>query len=171
MPLAITGYEFSLWIHITAVMVGFGATFAEALMFPVALRLDPRHLPYVHRLQLAINQYLATPALVIVLATGFFQVADGDWKLGKFWLSASILILIVIGGLLGGYFIPADRRLGPMVEREIAAAGDPPSRGAGGPVTLSDEYQAQAKRQGAIGALTGVLLVIVIFLMVTKPGV
>jgi hypothetical protein len=29
MPLAVTGYEISLWIHITAAMLGFGATFAE----------------------------------------------------------------------------------------------------------------------------------------------
>ena len=35
-PLAITGYEFSLFIHITAVMVGFGTTFAESIFFPVA---------------------------------------------------------------------------------------------------------------------------------------
>jgi len=161
--LAVTGYEISLWIHITAVMVGFGATFAEALMFPLALQTSPRHLPYVHRLQLAINQYLATPALVIVLITGFIQVADGNWELAKFWLSASILILLVIGGLLGGYFIPADRKLGPMVERELAAAGD-------GEVTLSQDYQEAARREGIVGTITGILLVIVVYLMVAKPG-
>jgi hypothetical protein len=74
---AITAYEISVFVHVTAVVVGFGATFAESIAFPVALRLDPRHLPYVHRLQLAINQWFATPALVIVLATGIYQTADG----------------------------------------------------------------------------------------------
>lgn len=64
MPLAeISAYNLSLFVHITAVVVGFGSTFAEALMFPVATKLSPRHLPYVHRLQLAINQYFASPAL------------------------------------------------------------------------------------------------------------
>jgi uncharacterized membrane protein len=163
MPLAITGYEFSLWIHITAAVVGFGSTFANALMFPVAMKLDPRHLPYVHTLGLAISRYLATPGLVIVLLTGFYQVADADFELGDFWLSGSLLIVLVIGGLMGAYFIPTDRKLGAMVEREIAAAGD-------GPVELSAEYQAAAQREGMIGALTGVLLIVVIFLMVTKPG-
>ena len=161
--LALNDLELSVFLHITAVVVGFGATFAEAIMFPVALKLDPRHLPYVHRLQLAINQYFATPALVVVLATGFYQVAELDLSLGDFWLSATILIVLVIGGLLGGYFIPADRRLGPMVEREIAAAGD-------GPVTLSDEYQKGARMEGIVGTITGVLLVVAIFLMVDKPG-
>jgi uncharacterized membrane protein len=162
-PLAVSSYEISLFLHLTAVMVGFGSTFAEAIMFPVALKMSPRHLPYVHRLQLAINQYLATPALVIVLATGFYQVADADFEFGDFWLSGTFAIVIIVGGLLGGYFIPADRRLGPMVEREIAAAG-------GGEVTLSEEYQRGARTEGIIGTATGVLLIIAVYLMVTKPG-
>lgn len=160
---AITLYDFSIFIHVTAVVVGFGATFAEAVMFPVAMRLDARHLPYVHQLQLAINRYLATPALVIVLATGLYQVSEGNWSLGDAWISASFAILIIIGGLLGGYFVPADRRLGAMVTRELEAAG-------GGPVTLSAEYQRGARTEGILGTVTGVLLVIAIFLMVTKPG-
>src|SRR5918993_3667695 len=100
---AITAYSVSVFIHVTAVVVGFGATFAEAVMFPVAQKLDVKHLPYVHRLQLAINQRLATPALVIVLITGIYQVSEGNWSFGDAWISVSFAILIVIGGLLGGY--------------------------------------------------------------------
>ena len=40
----------------------------------------------------------------------------------------------------------------------------------GGAVTPSDEYQAKAKAQGAVGALAGVLIIVAIFLMVVKPG-
>ena len=164
MPLAITSYEFSLFLHITAVMVGFGATFAESVMFPVAMRLNPRHLPYVHRLQLTINQFFALPALVIVIATGFYQVSEANWELGDFWLSATLAIVIVIAVLNIFYFIPSDRRLGPMVEGELAAAGD-------GEITLSKEYQRGAMRQGIAGTITGVLLVLAVLLMVDKPGV
>ena len=161
---ALSSYEFSVFLHITAAVVGFGSTFAEAIMFPVAMQLDKRHLPYVHRLQLAINQRFALPGLVIVLATGFYQVGEGYAELGDAWISATLAIVIVIGGLLGGYFIPADRRLGPMVEREIAAAGE-------GEVVLSDEYQRGARTEGIVGSITGVLLVVAIYLMVVKPGV
>lgn len=161
---AVTLYEFSVFIHVTAVVIGFGATFAEAIMFPVAMRLDARHLPYVHQLQLAINRYLATPALVIVLITGLYQVSEGNWSFGDLWISGTFAILIVIGGLLGGYFVPADRRLGAMVTRELEAAG-------GGPVTLSAEYRRGARNEGIAGTVVGVLLVIAIFLMVVKPGV
>jgi hypothetical protein len=162
-PFAVSAYELSLFLHITAVVVGFGATFAEAVMFPVAMRLNPRHLPYVHALQLAINRYMATPALLIVLITGLYQVSEGDWDLGSFWISATFAIVIIIGGLLGAYFVPADRRLGAMVTRELEAAGD-------GPVTLSKEYQRGARTEGIVGSVTGLLLVIAIFLMVTKLG-
>jgi len=156
-------FEVSLFLHITAVVVGFGATFAESIAFPVAMKLDPRHLPYVHALQLAINRRFATPALLIVLVTGLYQVDEAGYGFGDAWVSASLLIVIVLGGLLGGYFVPTDRRLLTMVQGEVDAAG-------GGPVTLSEEYQRQARVEGMVGALTGLLLVIAIFLMVVKPG-
>jgi uncharacterized membrane protein len=143
-------------------MVGFGATFAESVMFPVAMRLSPRHLPYVHRLQLTLNQFFAIPGLVIVIATGFYQVSDGDWDLGDFWLSATLTIVIVIAALLIFYLIPADRRLGPMVQRELEAAAD-------GQIDLSPEYQRGAMREGIVGTITGVLLVLAVYLMVDKP--
>lgn len=164
MPLAdVTLYELSVWLHITAVVVGFGATFAEALAFPVAMQMSPRHFPYVHRLQLAINRFLATPALVIVLATGVFQTIDGDWEFEDFWISASLLIVILLGAILGGYFIPTDRRLATLAEQELAAAGP-------GEVTMSEEYQRQAGREGVFGTVSGVLIIAAIFLMVTKLG-
>jgi hypothetical protein len=166
LPLAVTSFQVSLFLHITAVMVGFGATFAESIMFPVAMKVGVRHLPYVHRLQLAINQWLATPALVVVLATGLYQVDKLNLSLGDFWLSAAFTIVIVIGGLLGAYFIPSDRKLGPMVEAEIAAAGDRELSLA----DLSEEYQRRGRMQGIVGSMTGLLLVIAVYLMVVKPG-
>ncbi len=162
-PMAVSSYELSLFVHITAVVVGFGATFAEAIAFPLAMKLDPRHLPYVHQLQLAINQRFTTPALVIVLATGIYQVVDGDYDFGDPWIGGSFAIILLLGGLIGAYFIPTDRKLGPMAEREIEGA-------AGGQVTLSEEYQRAARTEGILGAVAGVLIVIAIFLMVVKPG-
>lgn len=167
MPLAVTSYDFSVFLHVTAVVVGFGATFAESITFRVAMMVDKRHLPYVHRLQRAINQWLASPALLVILATGFYQVSDHDWDLGDFWLSSTLTIVIVLSAILGGYFIPEDRRLQAMAERDIAASGG--ASGAG-EIVLSEEYQRRSRNEGIVGAFTGLLLVAAIFLMVTKPG-
>lgn len=163
MPLAITTYELSVFIHVTAVVVGFGATFAESVMFAVAMKAGPRHLPYVHRLQLVINTYFATPALVIVLLTGIYQVDEGGWEWGDVWVSGTLAIILVIAVLNLAFFIPSDRKLLPIVERDIEASGS-------GEVALSEEYQKGVRPQAILGPITGVLLVAAIFLMVTKPG-
>jgi uncharacterized membrane protein len=155
---AVSFYDISVFVHVSAVVVGFGATFAESLMFPVAMTAGKQHLPYVHRLQLAINQRFAGPALGLIIITGIYQTAD-RWEFSDFWISATFLIALILGGLLGAYFVPSDRRLAPMVERDLAAGGE-----------LSDEYQRLARRQGMIGALAGVLVLLAVFLMVTKPG-
>jgi uncharacterized membrane protein len=161
--MAVTGYEFSLFLHITAVVVGLGATFAESVMFPVAMKTSPRHLPYVHRLQLTLNRFFGSPALLVILATGIYQMAEGNWEWGDFWVSGTLAIVLVIGGINGAYFIPMDRKLLPMVERDIEASGD-------GEVQLSEEYLRLGRIEGMMGALTGLLIVAAIFLMVTKPG-
>src|SRR3954469_1153128 len=107
---AITTYNFSVFLHVTAIMVGFGSTFALAATTPVALKLDPRHLPYVHQLELVLNRFFATPALVIVLATGFYQAHRANWPLGDACLSATLAIVIVVGGIMGAVFMPTAKK-------------------------------------------------------------
>lgn len=164
--LAVTSYDFSVFLHVTAVVIGFGSTFAEAVMFPVAARMSPRHLPYVHRLQLVINQYFATPAILVVAATGIYQMSEGGWDYGDLWVSGTIAILILVALINVAFFIPVDRRLAPLIEKEVADLGD-------GEIQLSQlspEYVRLGKMEGALGAVTGILLVAAIFLMTTKPG-
>jgi uncharacterized membrane protein len=163
MPLAVTNYEISLVIHITAAIIGLGAPFVEALTYPVAMRLNPRFLPFKHRLQLAINAFLALPALVVVLATGLYQVDELGYQLGDVWLSGTLAIVIVLAVMLAAYFIPEDRRLQAMVERDIEASG---SRD----VVLSAEYLRRVRWEGALGTVADVLVIAAVYLMVTKPG-
>jgi uncharacterized membrane protein len=160
---AITSYDFSIFLHVAAVMIGFGSTFALSVVTPIAMKLNPRHLPYTHQLSLVLNRFFATPALVIVLATGFYQVSKGNWKFGSFWISATFAIVIIIGGLAGAFFIPSAKKLKALSERDVAAAGD-------GPVTMSEEYNKRARLEAIFGPITGLLLVIAVFLMTTKPG-
>jgi uncharacterized membrane protein len=160
---AVTSLEISVFIHVAAVVVGFGTSFAEAIALPVAMKLDPRHLPYVYTLQLTINRFFVIPALVLVVITGFYQASELDLSMGEFWLSATLAIVIVIAVINFAYFIPTDRKMLALVTKELAAAGD-------GPVTLSDEYNQRSIREGIVGTLVGVLLIVAIFLMVVKPG-
>jgi uncharacterized membrane protein len=160
---AITALNFSIFLHVTAVMVGFGSTFALAIATPVALKLDPRHLPYVHQLSIALNRYFASPALLVVLVTGIYQVSEADLSFGDFWISATFAILIALGAIMGAVFMPSAKALKAISERDIAAAGD-------GPFTPSDEYNQRAKLEVIFGPITGLLLVAAVFLMTTKIG-
>jgi uncharacterized membrane protein len=158
---AVSSLEFSNFLHITAAVVGFGSTFAESIVFPVAMKMDKRHLPYVHRLQRTINTWFALPALVVILATGFYQVDKFGFNLGEAWLSISLGLVALIAVVNVAYFIPEDRKLEAMSLHDLGAGGDG---------ELSDEYQSRAQREGIAGALTGVALVVIIFMMVTKVG-
>jgi uncharacterized membrane protein len=163
MPLGVTNYEVSLFIHISAAVVGLGTPFVEALLYPLARRVDPRHLPFKHELQLAINQFLALPALLVVLVTGIYQVSEFDYDLGDFWLSSAMAIVLVLAVMLGAYFIPEDRRLRAMVQRDIAASGS-------GAVALSAEYQRRVRIEAAVGTVADLLVIAAVYVMVTKPG-
>ena len=164
MPMAVTSYEFSVFIHVTAVVVGFGATFAESMLFPVAMKMSPRHLPYVHRLQLD-DQPVLRPA--------------GAGDRGRHRAVPDVRRQLGLRRLLGqrhpddrGDHRPAAPRLlhshrPPAAaddRAEIADAGDRE-------LQLSDPRSTSALgNEGIVGSLTGILLIVAIFLMITKPG-
>jgi uncharacterized membrane protein len=166
MPLAVSNYDLSVFLHVTAVVLGFGSTFSESVMFPVAMKMSARNLPYVHRLQLVLNQFFAIPAAIVVAATGVYQVDKGGWEYGDFWLSGTITILVVIFLINVFFFIPTDRKLLPMIQQAIADAGDRE-------LTLRDlppVYQRWGRAEGIVGAIVGLLLIAAIYFMTAKPG-
>jgi Predicted integral membrane protein (DUF2269) len=166
MLLAVASVNFSIFLHVTAVVLGFGSTFSESVMFPVAMRTSARHLPYVHRLQLVLNQYFAIPAAIVVAATGVYQMDKFGFDYGDFWVSATILILVVIFLVNIFFFIPADRRLLPIIEKALADAGDKELQVS----DLPPEYQRVGRAEGIVGSIVGILLIAAIFFMTTKPG-
>ena len=79
---------------------------------------------------------------------------------GDAWISTAFVLVLAIGALQGAYFTKTDRKLAAMVESELAS----------GATTLSPEYQAEAQREGSMGALTGLLVLATVAVMVFKPG-
>jgi hypothetical protein len=154
-----TLYNISLWLHITAAVVGLGATFALSIGYPLALKLDPHYMPFVHHLSMNINRKLASPALLILIATGIYQALDSD-TMDEPWVGGTFLIALILGGLQGSYFAPTDKKLARMAEEELA----------GGATKLSDGYLARVQKEGTIGAVSGLLIVLAVFLMTVKPG-
>ena len=78
---AVTFADFVLALHILAVVVAFGVTFAYPIFALVGGRMDPRAMPWFHRMQQAIGRRLINPGLAIVLIAGIYLASHLDqWR-------------------------------------------------------------------------------------------
>jgi uncharacterized membrane protein len=160
---AIYFYDVVLSIHIMAIVIAFGVTFAYPILFTYITREHPRVLPALHGAQERIGKFLITPAATIALIAGFYLAGDRDY-MGKVWVIVPLIILIALMGLGGAFFAPRERRAHELAARDVAAAGPD------GPVALSPEYQALSAQIAKVGALSSVLVLVAIFFMAAKPG-
>jgi len=152
-------HDVILAIHIMAVVIAFGVTFAYPIMFAVGARRDPRSLPVLHRIEYTIERTLINGGLVLVLGAGIFLASDGHhWS--EFFVQWGLGAVIVIGTLVGAVMIPTAKRAETVAERDIAAAA-----GGGGQIELSEEYQALVRRLSTVGSLLSALVLITILFM------
>jgi hypothetical protein len=154
-------YDFVLAVHIMAVVVAFGVTFAYPVMFAVGAKQDPRSLPVLHRIEYTIERTLINGGLVLVVAAGVFLASDGHhWS--EFFVQWGLTAAIVIGGLVGAVMIPTAKRAEQLAMRDIAAAGD-------GTIEMSEEYRATVRRLSTVGTLLSVLVLVTILFMAVQP--
>ena len=161
--LAVSSYDLVLAVHLLAVLLAFGPTFAYPFMQGLAQREDPRAVPYAMRVINRIDKTFVLPGMLIVLAAGIYLVARGPWSFGAPWVSAAFVIVIVLLALEVAIFLPTERRLIELSERDLAAAG-------GGEVVFGPDYEAAAKRFAVFGGMASLLVVVAVILMVLKPG-
>jgi len=154
-------YEVVLAIHIMAVVVAFGVTFAYPIMFAVAARHDPRGLPLLHRIEYTIERMLINPSLLLVVLAGAYLASKGhQWS--QFFVQWGLGAAIVIGALIGSVMIPTSKRAERIAERDVAAGG-------GGKIELSEEYRALVGRLSRVGSLLCGLVLITILFMAIQP--
>jgi len=158
---ATSAYEIVLAVHVMAVVVAFGVTFAYPIMFAVTARSDPRALPLMHRVEYTIERTLINPVLGLVLIAGIFLASDGHhW--GQFFVAWGVAAVVVIGAVVGSVLIPTSKRAETTAERDITAS-------AGDPVEMSEEYRALTRRLQVVGTLLSLLVLVTILFMVIKP--
>jgi Predicted integral membrane protein (DUF2269) len=142
--MAITTYNVVLAIHIMAVVVAFGVTFAYPIMFAIAAKQDPRSLPLMHRIERLIDRVLINGATVVVLGAGLYLAAEGEY-FKAFFVQWGIGAIVVIGALVGSVMIPTSKKAQETIERDIAASG-------ADELAISEDYQRLARRLGIVGA-------------------
>lgn len=150
---AILFYDVVTAVHVMAIVLAFGVTFAYPILFPYLGRNHPQALAPIHHAQERIGKFLITPAATLALVTGIYLAADRD-LFDKIWVQVPMAILIILLGLGGAFFAPQERKAAHLAE---TSPGSP-------------EYMALAQRIGKVGALSSLLVLVAIFLMVGKPG-
>lgn len=146
-------YTFLKFLHVLFVIiaVGFNASYGIWLMRAAK---EPEHEAHVLRGIKVLDDRFANPAYALILVTGISMVIVGDLSFSTFWISAGLGLYVVVAVMAIALFTPMLRRRVSMAE-----SGD----------LDSDEYRRLAKQSGIVGGVLAVLVIMIVFLMVTKP--
>ena len=117
-------YDYILAVHVMAVVIAFGVTFAYPIMFAVGARHGAHSLPLLHRIEYTIERYLINPGLLLVVLAGIYLASKGHhWS--EFFVQWGLGAVVVIGALVGSVMIPTAKRAEQIAERDIAASASP----------------------------------------------
>jgi uncharacterized membrane protein len=147
-------YVLIKWLHVLAAIAALGSNITYGLWMVRASR-EPAVLPFTLRTIKIIDDRLANPAYGVLLITGFAMVWVSDFPLHTAWLEAALTLYVVM-------FLLAVFGYTPTLKRQIAAL----ERGG----IDSPEYRAAAARGRLLGAILGVVVITIVFLMVVKPA-
>lgn len=158
MPVAnITDYSVVAFLHVLAVVLAFGPTFAYGILLSVAER-QPSTVPAFFEAIRKVDTYLVDPGMIVLLVAGVYLLTDGPWEASEAFISVGFVAIIALFGLQHAFFRPQGRRAQAVAERDLKQGE-----------TLSEEFQAISRRLAAVGPVAGLIVVVAIFFMVVKP--
>jgi uncharacterized membrane protein len=162
-------YKFVFVLHLVAVVAGFGPLALNAVYSLQARRRGGREGVAIAEANLFVSERVATPFVYAVPVLGILLVllSDDVFEFDQAWISISFLLYLVLIGLIHAVLRPAVRRMNALTA-DLAAR--PPTPGGGGPPPEVAEVQALGQRVGVMAAVLNVLVVVIIALMVWRPG-
>jgi len=149
----LTLYSLLKFLHVLLAVVAVGFNASYGIWLARAAR-EPEHAAHVLRGIRFLDDRIANPAYGLLLLLGLAMVWESGIPFSTFWIAASLVLygLLVIVAVAG--YSPALRQ-----QVALAEAGR----------VDSDEYHRVARRGGVTGGVLGVIVVVIIFFMVTKP--
>jgi hypothetical protein len=153
----ITDYSIGLFIHIWAVVLAFGPTFAYGIIFSV-MPDHPRSAPALFDAIRKVDRDLVDPGMIVVLLAGIYLMAEGNWDGSEAFIAVGFVAIIALFGLQHAFFRPQGRKAQELAERDLKA-GD----------SFSPEFEEISRRLGTVGPIAGLIVVVTIFFMVVKP--
>jgi uncharacterized membrane protein len=152
----LTFYEALVFLHILFVIVWVGGDVMIQVLALRALGAGPERTVEFSRDVEWVGTRVLVPASLAVVIFGVWLVLDQEaWRFSQFWISAG-LAMFLVSFVTGAFFLgPESGRIGALAEERGAA--DP-------------EVQSRIRRVTLISRIELVLLVLVVFDMVVKPG-
>lgn len=140
-------YQLLLILHLVTVVVAFSPAIVHALTGTRLLREDEGASRSFFRVAVGNERTVYLPALVLVGLLGFAMVgmSDDAFKFTDAWVLIAAILWVAIGGIVSAVIVPGERRL---------AEGD----------------RAAEQKVAAAGGVVSLLFLVVVFLMVVKPG-
>ena len=162
-------YDLLLFLHLVAVVVGFGSVMLNGLYAARAKKAGGREGVAIAEANTFVSYKVAEPFIYAVFVLGILLVLVGDppWAWDQAWINISMVLYIVGVALSHAVMRPAIKRLNSLTA-QLASAG--PNPAAGGPPPEVAEVEALEKRVGLVGMVLDLIVVVVIYLMVFKPG-
>lgn len=165
-----SSYDLLLLLHILTAIVGFGAVFLNGIYGAQA-----KSRPGTEGLAIVQANFLVSRIaeyfIYAVFVTGILLVliSDGAWKFGDAWVWLSIVLYLTGIAISHAVLQPNVKRMISLME-QLAHMGPPPSGGASGPPSQVMEIEERGKRVGLSSTALHVILVVILYLMIFKPG-
>lgn len=156
MPLSFTMYQFSLGLHAIFAISFLGVAGANGIIGPLS-RENPQHALFALKVSNKIHLTAVLPGIIGIFITGLYLMIDGDWGFGDLWLTISLILFALLAGL--SLFVLHPANTAAIKELEAQQEPGPPS----------ERFLAEVKKLGMIGPLMGIMMIVVAFLMASKP--
>jgi uncharacterized membrane protein len=139
-------------IHVLAAITAVGANLTYTYWLRYA-GTDRDRLVWTMKGIRRLDNFIATPAYVVLAITGVLMVVSGAFSFQTGWIIAAIVLYVIVVILGIALYAPA-------LKRQIAEAEADPT---------SPAYAAAASRTNLYGIITTATVLIIVVLMVTKP--
>jgi len=147
------------WLHILSSTLLFGTGLGSAFyMFFASLTRDARVVATVVRYVVIADYAFTTPAIILQPATGLYLVQLAGFPLDSTWIAVSVALYF----LAGAAWLPVVWMQIKMRDMAIAANANG--------TELPQRYWQFLRAWVALGIVAFVALVVVFYLMVTKPA-
>lgn len=168
------GYRILLFLHILSAIIGFGAVFLNgvygARIRAYAQSGKAREASAVAETNFYVSEKvgLVFIYLVVVFGLGLVGMSDGVFDFGQTWVWLALLLYVIAVGLSHSVLQPNVKRMNVLMA-EMAGMPDPAGPPSGPPPQAA-ELAERGRMVGITGTTLDIMMMVILGLMIWKPG-